>query len=219
MEINPVLNHTKMKKIRATLLLALCAIMFYACKKGNESDDIVEAIKKEELTRKINEIIPKQYQDTLTKLGISLNLDVTPPNMEGAFAIKPVKLLKSNRPEDPASLTFFDVIVKFLSQDSDNNIKLIGKKFLTDADTSIVTAISGKGNDFTIYGKVKSVSGVNSAIFGIIISGTKDGALLRNVRYGLINIDNKNGGTRFIRQGEARAVFDADLVSESIPMF
>ncbi|SOD11324.1 hypothetical protein [Pedobacter xixiisoli] len=208
-----------MKRTKVVLFISLCAVIFSSCKKGNENEEVVEAIKKEELKRKINEIIPKQYQDTLTKLGISLNLDATPPNMEGAFAIKPLKLLKSNRPEDPASLTFTDVTVKFLSQDSDNNIKLIGRKFLTDADTSIVTAISGKGNDFTIYGKVKSVSGTNSAIFGIIISGTKDGAVLRNVRYGLINIDNKNGGTRFIRQGEARAVFDTDLISENIQMF
>ncbi len=206
-----------MKRFRTILFLTLCVIAFFACKKDNK--EVVEAIRKEDLVKKINDIIPKQYQDTLTKLGISLSLDVTPPNMEGAFGIKPVRLLKSNRPEDGANLVFTDVTVKFLSQDKDNNIKLIGRKFLTDADTSIVTAISGKGNDFTIYGKVKSVSGANSAIFGIIISGTKDGTLLRNVRYGLINIDNKNGGTRFIRQGEARAVFDTDLVSESIPMF
>lgn len=206
-----------MKRFKTVLILALCVLMFFACKK--DTDEVVETIKKEELVKKINDIIPKQYQDTLTKLGISLNLDVDPPNMEGAFSFKPVKLLKSNRPEDPASFTFSDVTIKFLSQDKDNNIKLIGRKLLNDADTSIVTAISGKGNDFTIYGKVKSVGGSNSAIFGIIISGTKDGNLLRNIRYGLINIDNKNGGTRFIRQGEARVIFDADLVSESIPMF
>lgn len=210
---------TNQQNIKWLALVLIAVTIFAACKKDKENEEVVEAIKKEELVKKIADIIPKEYQDTLTKLGISLNLDVTPPNMEGAFAIKPVKLLKSNRPEDPSTLTFTDVTVKFLAQDSENNIKLIGKKFLTDADTSIVTAISGKGNDFTIYGKVKSVSGANSAIFGIIISGTKDGAILRNVRYGLINIDNKNGGTRFIRQGEARAVFDSDLVSDAIPMF
>ncbi len=48
----------------------------------------------------------------------------------------------------------------------------------------------------------------------------KDSVLMaRNVRYGIINIDNSKGGTIFIKQGEARAVFDTDLVSESIPMF
>lgn len=200
------------------LLVLLVATIFVACKKDNK--EVVDEIARlEVLKKKIADIIPQQYQDTLTRLGITLNQDVTPPNLEGAFGIKPVKLLKSNRPEDPASLTFTDVSVKFLAQDSDNNIKLIGRKFLTDADTSIITAISGSANKFTVYGKVKSVSGSNSAIFGIIISGEKDGAVIRNVRYGLINIDNSKGGTRFIRQGEARVVFDSDLVSETIPMF
>jgi len=208
-----------MNKMKTTLLLALCTMMFFACKKDGESDEIVEAIKKEELVKKINEIIPKQYQDTLAKLGITLSHDIYPPNMEGAFSFRPMQLVKSNRPTDPAGMLFKDVQIKFFSQDKNNGIKLISKFLLNDADTSIVTAISGKGNDFNIYGKVKSVSGTNSAIFGIIISGQRDGTLIRNLRFGLINIDGSNGGTRFIKQGEARAIFDADLVSESIPMF
>lgn len=209
-----------MNKMKTTLFLTLCVMMMiFACKKDNDTNEVVEAIKKEELTRKINDIIPKQYQDTLAKLGIVLNQEVEPPNLEGAFGIKPLRLLKSNRPQDPANMVFNDVSVKFFTQDKDNNIKLIGKNFVGNADTSIVTAISGKGNDFTIYGKVKAVQGSNLAIFGIVISGVKDGDLLRNVRYGIINIDNSKGGTVFIKQGDARAVFDTDLISGSIPMF
>lgn len=206
-----------MKKIKLTLLVSLCIVMFFACKKDN--NEVVEAIRKEDLQRKINEIIPKQYQDTLAKLGITLNQDVDPPNLEGAFGIRPLRLIKSNRPQDLPTMTFADVSVKFFNQDKDNNIKLVGKSFVSTADTSIVTAISGKGNDFTIYGKVKSERNGFSAIFGIIVSGVKDGDVLRNVRYGVINIDNSKGGTIFIKQGEARAVFDTDLISESIAMF
>ena len=206
-----------MNKMKTALFLTLCVMTFFACKKDRE--EVVETIKKEDLKRKINEIIPQQYQDTLAKLGIVLNQEVDPPNLEGAFGIRPLKLVKSNRPQDSPNMTFNDVSVKFFKQDKDNNISLIGKSFVSTADTSIVTAISGKGNDFTVYGKVKSEKNGNSAIFGIIISGSKDGNVLRNVRYGVINIDNSKGGTIFIKQGEARAVFDTDLVSEAIPMF
>lgn len=210
-----------MKKITTNfkwllILLLITAIM--ACKK-KESNEIVENITKEDLKRKIADIIPKQYQDTLTRLGIVLNQETTPPTLSGAYAFNPVKLVKSNRPEDPASLNFLKVSIKFFSQDKENNIKLISKNLLNDADTSIVTAISGSDNKFTVYGKVKSIGGANSAIFGIIISGEKDGEVLKNIRYGLINIDNSKGGSRFIRQGEARVIFDTDLVSEQIPMF
>lgn len=213
------LNDMKTLKRNAKWLIVLgLALSVWACKKDEQSD-IVEAIKKEELTRKIAEIIPQQYQDTIAKLGITLSHDVTPPNLEGAFAFRPMQLIKSNRPTDPAGMFFKDVQIKFFSQDKENNIKLISKFLLNDADTSIITAISGSGKDFTIYGKVKSVSGTNSAIFGVILAGQKDGNVIRNLRLGLVNIDNSNGGTRFIKQGEARAILDTDMISESIPMF
>jgi hypothetical protein len=210
-----------MKTITKTmkwLMVILLGVTFIACKKEKDSE-VAELFKQEILNKKIAEIIPKEYQDTLTKLGIVLNQETTPPTIEGAFAFKPVKLVKSNRPEDPANLAFLDVSIKFFSQDKDNNIKLITKNLLNDADTSIVTAISGNANKFTVYGKVKSIGGTNSAIFGVIISGEKDGSVLKNIRYGLINIDNSKGGTRFIKQGQARLIQDTDNVSETIPMF
>lgn len=199
--------------------MLISAFLFVACKKDKDDNSIEELIKQETLNKKIAEIIPAQYRDTLTKLGIVLNEETSPPNVEGAFAFKPVVLLKSNRPTDPPNLKFTDVSIKFFSQDKDNNIKLITKNLLNSADTSITTAISGSGNNFTVYGKVKSVKGEDSAIFGVIISGTREGGVLRNIRYGLINIDNAKGGNSFIKQGEARAIHDTDQISEQIPMF
>ncbi len=209
------------------LVIVLLALSFTACKKNKENEwqkkneEIVEAIKKEELTKKIADIIPAQYQDTLTKLGIIINKDINPPSLSGgAYIYTPMMLFKSNRKEDPANLRFLDSRVKFFDQDADNNIKFIGKNLLNTADTSIVTAISGSGSQFTVYGKVKSVNGANSAIFAIVMSGSKDGNVLKDIRMGLINIDNSKGGTGvFIKQGEARVVFDTDKISETIAAF
>ncbi|GAB3920795.1 hypothetical protein [Mucilaginibacter myungsuensis] len=203
-----------------SVITLLTIIAFTSCKKDTQNE-VVDQINKEQiLEKKILDIIPQQYQDTLAKLGITLNRETTPPDMQGAFTFKPLRLLKSNRPTDQANMTFKDADIKFFEQDKETgSIKLISKFLLNDADTSIATAVSGKGNAFTIYGKVKSVSGSNSAIFGVIISGERNGALINNLRFGLINIDNTNGGTRFIKQGEARAIVDADFVSQSIPMF
>ena len=209
-----------MKTFKSILILTVCTVVLFACKKDKENEEIVEATKKEELTRKIADIIPAQYQDTLTKLGIVINKDINPPSLSGgAYIYTPMVLFKSNRKEDPANLRFLDSRVKFFDQDADNNIKFIGKNLLNTADTSIVTAISGSGNQFTVYGKVKSVNGSNSAIFAIVMSGSKDGNVLRDIRMGLINIDNSKGGTVFIKQGEARVVSDTDKISESIALF
>jgi len=108
--------------------------------------------------------------------------------------------------------------VKFFNQHNDDfGISLIGEHVLTLRDTSIVTAISGSGNNFTIYGKVKSTYGSYSAIFATIISGVKEGNNIKDYTIGLINIDNSKGGTGiFVPEGKARVAYDSDLITESI---
>lgn len=207
-------NSNNMKTFKQILLILMLAGTLFACKK--EKND--ELGSQEILKKKILDIIPKEYQDSLIKMGIAINQDVTPPNLNGAFLLKTLKLVASNVPQDKAGKTFGDVKIKFFGQDSENNIKFISIQS-NITDTSIVTAISGSGNKFTVYGKRKSVSGVNSAIFGTIYSGEIENNVIKNLRYGIINIDNSKGGTTFIKQGEGRVIKDDDMVSESIPMF
>lgn len=201
-----------------TVMFFIFALTGIGCKK----DEVNELAKQEIFQKKIADIIPKEYQDSLVKMGIVINQDLTPPKIEGAFILKPLKLVKSNIPNDRPTMTFADLEIKFFGQDADNNIKLISRTIngsTTALDTSIVTAISGSGKQFTIYGKTKSVNGSNVAIFGSIFSGEIDGNVLKNVRMGLINLDNSKGGNAFIKQGEGRVLRDNDLISESIPIF
>lgn len=200
-----------------TVMFFIFALTGIGCKK----DEVNELATQEIFQKKIADIIPKQYQDSLVKMGIVINQEITPPKLDGAFVLKVLKLVKSNRPTDVPDMVFANIDIKFFGQDADNNIKFIGRSTGTraSADTSIVTAISGSGKQFTVYGKTKSVINSNSAIFGVIFSGEIDGNVLRNVRRGIINIDNSKGGTAFIKQGEGRVTRDDDLVSESIPMF
>lgn len=148
---------------------------------------------------------------------MEIHQDVKPPNVEGTYSIKPYILEKSNINTDVPGYQFLNGEVKLFNQSTkDFGINLTGKNFLNTADTSLVTAVSGAGNNFTIYGKVKSVSGTHSAIFAIVISGTKEGTALKNVKVGIINIDNSNGGTVYIKQGQGRVAYDSDHISESI---
>lgn len=211
-----------METLKHILLVVTLAFTLFSCKKDKENEEIVESIKKEQLLKKITEIIPKQYQDSLVKLGIVINQEVNPPALSGAYLLNNLRLIKSNISTDVASKSFSDVQIKFFGQDADNNIKYVSKTSGNNGtanDTSIVTAISGSGKQFTVYGRAKSVNGVNTATFGYIYSGEVEGNSLKNVRFGLINIDNSKGGNKFVQQGQGRVIKDDDLTSETISFF
>lgn len=198
------------------LLIAFCIVIFgslVSCKKTKDIAPTPEEI----LTKKISDILPQKYVDTLTKLGLNVNNGTTPPNIVGAYIAKPFKLKESNIEGDVPGMNFTDGYVKFFDQSTtDFGIKLVGKNLLNLADTSVTTAISGSGNNFTVYGKVKSTYGSNYAYFAILLSGVKEGNTIKNLNMGILNIDNQHGGSIFIAEGQGRVAYDTDLVSESI---
>lgn len=202
------------------LFTAAAIVMLFvtACKKDQAGPSDEEI-----LTDKIEDIIPAQYLDTLKKLGLTINLGTTPPDVQGIYDFKPLKLEKSNRPSDAANMFFANAKVKLYNQSTtDFGIQLLGKNFIAANDTSLVTAISGSGNNFTIYGKVKAVrlNSTQYAIFALIISGTKEGNSLKNIKYGLINIDNSMAESGyFIEQGQGRIIYDTDFISETNTVF
>lgn len=164
--------------------------------------------------QKISDVIPAKYLDTLKHLGITIHEGTTPPNIEGTYEISPVKSKASNIPGDIIGSYFANAKVKFYEQsNSDFGIRLLAINILSYRDSSLSTAISGSGNNFTVYGKVRTYSGTNTAVFGVVLSGEKDGSNLKNIEWGLINIDDSNGNNAFIKEGQARLQYDIDFVS------
>jgi len=201
--------------MKYTLLLsiAVSTLLFSCSKKDGDKGPSDEDI----LHKKVEDIIPQKYLDTLQRLKLNINGGVTPPNVEGTYSVRPCILDTSNVDTDSPGTLFHPGIVHFSGQNNkDFSIKLIGEHFVSLSDTSIVTAISGSGNDFTVYGKIKSVNGSKSAIMALIITATKDGDNLRNFKIGIINIDNSNGAGVFIPEGKGRVAHDEDFVSEKI---
>lgn len=208
-----------MKTIKQSLLILTVATTLFACKKDENQDEVAELQKVEILNKKIQDIIPAQYLDSLKKLGLAINTGTNPVNMEGFYEMKPMILKNTNIKGDYAiGHRFTDARVKLFSQSANLDIKLIGRGFLTENDTSIVTAISGTGKDFTIYGKVKSSRNGKEAIAALIVSGTLDNNTLKNVAYGLISISNKNGANdrNFLQEGQGRLVYESDATSDKI---
>lgn len=199
------------------MLIISIGLFISACKKDNA---LVDEINKTEIQKKqIQQIIPDKYLDSLKKLGLTVNTGITPANVEGSYAINPLLLEATNIPNDfKIGYRFNDARLNLSKQDADFNIYLLGKNFLAERDTSIVTAISGSGNDITVYGKVKSNKAGKVAEFAIILTAKLENKTFKNFKYGLICISNKNATTdnTFIKEGQGRVVYESDGLSTSI---
>lgn len=189
------------------------AISITSCKKEPSAAEIQ--------TKRISDIIPQKYLDSLIRLGVTIHEGTTPPLVNGIYLANPTVLVASNVAGDIIGNTFADVKVKLTDQNNSNfGITLFGKLLLGNNDTSIVTAISGSGNDFTVYGKVKaSANATNYAIFAVIISGTLSADGIINYQDALINIDNSNGGTYFIPEGTGRLIKDGNNLASNTSFF
>jgi hypothetical protein len=206
-----------LQPIQRILLLAILVstTLLNACKKNKETEEI-----KIKQTQQINQVLPQKYIDTLKNLGLTLHDGTNPPIVNGIYLCSPLKLKASNILSDFIGNVFIDGKLKIENQNNnDFTLNIYGKQILNVNDTSIVSAIAGNGNNFTIYSKIKTNAGSNFAYFAVVMSGIMNGSNIKNFEYGLINIDNTNGGSSFIKEGQARVVYDSDSVSVSTTVF
>jgi len=193
-------------------LIVGVVFQFGACSKSDDINPSDEDL----LNKKIEDIIPPQYVDSLTKLGFAINKGTTPPNIDGAYLFKPFTIKSSNIPNDSYAPGYVlnDGMIKLYEQSaSDFSIKMLGKNFIGAADTSVVTAISGSGNKFTVYGKVKAYRNGGYSFYAFLMSGEKEGSNIKNGIAGIINIDDSHSGPGTIAQGQGRVAFDGDYIS------
>ena len=204
-----------MKHLKLTIILFVLVGTFFSCKK--DDDQTIEQLQQ----NKIEDIISAEYLDTLRNLGLVIHEGTTPPNVNGIYGITPFILKATNIPSDVIGMSFLDADLKLFNQNNSNfEIQLLGKNFLNSRDTSVVTAISGIGNKFTVYGKVKSNATDKAfAYFGLIVSGEIENGTIINLESGIINIDDSNGGGFFIKEGEARLAVESDKVSDILETF
>lgn len=209
-------NPNDMKKKTMLFCLLCLGIAVISCSKKDKDEGPTD---EEILTKRIEDIIPGKYLDSLEKLGLAIHVGTQPPQVEGSYAIKPHILDTSDIASDYEGYRFSDATVHLSNQSTtDFSIKLLAEDYLKDFDSSLVTAISGHDNYFTVYGKVKATAAGTGAyaIVAIIISGEKDGDNLKNIRTGLINIDASQADGSFIPEGKGRIAYDSDFISERI---
>ncbi len=194
------------------VMVVACSLIATACKKES-------ATQKQQ--QQINQVLPQKYIDTLKNLGITIYDGTTPPTVNGIYVISPFKLKATTLSSDfPIGTTFLDAKLKLENQNNtDFSINILGKNLLASNDTSIISAISGSGNNFTVYGKVKATNGTSYAYFALVMSGTMGSSAIQNFEMGLINIDNSHGEGVFMPEGAARLIYDADFTSVTTTVF
>ncbi len=201
-----------MKTIKRVLCLAILLTM--GCKKDNES------VQKEEIQeKKIQEIIPGNYLNVLKEMGMPIHEGVNPPDITGIYHISPILLFKTNitsAGEFEVGHRFADGRYSFSSLNQNDFTLKVASKQSTVNSESTVAVISGSGNHFTVYAMEISTLGANSAVFAYLYSGTLEGASIKDFKMAFINVDNSNGGTLFIKEGEARITHDEDGISEHV---
>lgn len=196
-----------MKKTTLLLLLLLFSVLSFQCKKENAGKS----------SARIEEIIDKSSRSELQKLGMDIFNGNKPPNVEGVISMVPNLLLKSNIPNDaPANQRFVDYLIKIYNQKSDNSISVRATGTggsSPEVEESLDAAISGSGNNFTIYGSYKITVGANSLILANVYSGTLEGEKVKNFKRAFIVVDDTRGSANLLKKGQARVFFDGDKSS------
>ncbi len=162
--------------------------------------------------------------DTLQKLGLTFNMGLNPPALQGIFKVSPCVLFKSNIPDDfSAGYKFSDMHFCFFNQKSD--LSILSKTFYsdsTDSSTGSGGFVFGNNDSFTVClnenGVEKGNTG-NSITYkaATVISGIKTPAGISNLKYGFILSDKQNDLTKnLIDVGQCRIIRDDDLISEKV---
>jgi hypothetical protein len=126
-------------------------------------------------------------------------------------------LFKTNIDKDYEIGTLFnDARIGFSSLNLNDFTLKVNSNEESGISESTKAVVSGSGNNFTVYSMEIVKIGTNSAVIANLYSGTMDGTSIKNLKRAGINVDNSNGGTEFLAEGEARIFNDGDNISERV---
>lgn len=200
-----------MKKIVATLLLAVSLFLVYGCKKDDQ-----------EIVR-IQSVVPQKIIDDLKAKGMLINDGINPPDIQNAYRMSPWTLQSPYGPDDPWSVgrVINDYYYKFYDQNEKNEIKYDYHNNSSDEGIGAGAFIAGEGQKFTIFseesGEASGVTYKNVTI----MSGELSSNGIKNFQYAFV-IKEKTGdnnNSTLIPVETGRLWYDADFLSEKTTSF
>ena len=164
------------------------------------------------LTEDIHNIIPDDILEKFIELGIEINGGNNPPNVEGAYFVSPLILIKSNFADSYSpGYKFADMQLTFSKQDNAKLTVVCDYINGTQIGSGLGSFITGNGNKFSVFTEVSGTfsgypfKSVEIYSGEITPSGIKD-------YYSAIMITEEAPGT--IKRGQGRLIYDSDGSSE-----
>ncbi len=211
-----------MKKIFSILLFSFVASLFITtgCKK-----ETIEPNAGGDYPAQLTEIAAAKFLDEAVKLGFPIHLGDNPPNIVGSWKIDPLTFDKNNFSSGGnghwenkiENNPLKEATLNVLSQNGTSiEIKGVNFPYLGWVLSQFIT---GSANEFTIV-RHYNTSGGDGANFSrpsvLLISGTKDGNTLRNLKLCDMNLPHKAiyETDEDIEGGKMEICFDEDKVSE-----
>ncbi len=186
----------------------LATTALFSCEKEDEST--------ETLAEEIQDIVPKQYIDSLEAYSFELNDGKTPPNINGIYAFQPINE-HDNSGVFSKGEAAADATIKVANQaGTDADVFIKGWVGAGWVDTSSAQIIAGKNNDFTLYAQARG--GFPEYVYAYIISGVHTPGGIQRFRMAFVMI-NDGGNPLAATTGTIRIFNDKDNNAAPTPVF
>jgi hypothetical protein len=153
-----------MKKIRLFLLISITFLATSCLQQGYDTIVLNEA-------SPMDDVVPVEYRLQMEQYMPFYN-GKTPPNVEGVYLVSPHVLVYSTLEDDALSDKFYDMKIKFSSQNAKTNILSYSEQQRSSNLTGDSVVIMGSGDNFTAYLIAEGTSYNIYVKNAIVISGT-----------------------------------------------
>lgn len=197
------------------LLCCLFLVLLIGCSKDKDAEG------EEEQSSKLTDIVPQAYLSEAKEMGFPIHTGENPPELTGEYELAPWRFDADNYSEvgvgtPPGSTSEKGFTLRLTEQKGTSLVvRFVG--YYEGTQELSKAFVLGTGNNFTICRHLHMVGGSGALFsfpYAVLISGTKDGAVLRNVKMAVIGLKATKENEAGIKvEGQISIYSDVDGVS------
>lgn len=191
---------------RLSLISVAIVLLLSACEADNS-----ETLVLPKPVTSIDDVIPIELQEQMNSHGMTIYKGDNPPNVEGAYIVKPVEVVFCSDSEyAPGTIMSNDMLFKFTNQ---NGQKLSCEMYIDGGSySSNNVRISGNGDYFTAYFTIVGTTEdfkIQSKL-AVIISGKKIVSGIQDVRCNFTMLEKNDPDDKMMEINTFRIFKDSD---------